>query len=68
MKKCEDCKYHKPEEEVAMLGDDLAANEFAKCICPKNTGKYCILSRMDGWFESWMFKSCGKRGRWFEPK
>ena len=65
MKLCKDCKHCK----------------YDQCDAPKNLNHIdrvsggtkrrwssCSLHLEDGVLTSFMLKTCGKRGRWFEPK
>ena len=71
MKLCVDCKWHVGENDP----------RYDKCIHPKNmelnlvTGEqsarwiYCSTHREDaGLIWAYLFRCCGERGRWFEPK
>ena len=69
MGQCKDCKWMDEP------------GEFAKCNAPQNIigtesgfdvvarrWTHCTTQRSEGWFAAWLTKSCGKAGRWFEPK
>jgi len=75
MKLCKDCKHHR---------DSDSSGQFDRCFAPKNlrfvnlvTGSksakfsFCEIHRsppLAGWLGSRLSGSCGKAGRWFEPK
>lgn len=74
MRLCKDCKY---SEQDAI---DKKLN-FYRCIAPQNMEKpdavdgsqkprwkWCDLHRKEGRFLSFVLRTCGRRGRWFEPK
>ena len=78
MKFCKDCKHCEVKES-----DYRSDIDFSKCNHPKNylvngdylsTGNksrkwtYSSTMRDHEWPFDWLFKMCGKRGRWFEPK
>ena len=70
---CRDCKHafspNKPEFESDW-----------KCRAPQNTAPHpvtgapsyryytCSVQRDDGWLSAFFYRTCGKRGRWFEKK
>jgi len=71
VKLCKDCKWMENP------------GEFAACTHPKQkrkdfgmTGfeiewrrwKYCSLQRQEGIFDRYLMGTCGKGGRWWEPK
>lgn len=71
-KPCKDCKW--------MKLDDTDNLRFMECHHPKNREleyslceyklrfKYCSTQREDGFPDCNIFKTCGKKARWFEPK
>lgn len=77
---CKDCKYCELADEFSDFESQI---RYAKCGYPvkihisplsgkqeivKSQWKYCSVLRGCGLLVSFMTKSCGKRGRWFEPK
>jgi hypothetical protein len=71
-KLCKDCKWC--EEDAGDMKET-----FSKCKCPKGlntiTGfekyarfTYCDILRKNGYLMSIFFGTCGKYGKWFEPK
>lgn len=74
LKLCSDCKYHAKEFsghyctkilDSYFESKKLVGNEK---LYISDKHHYCSIHRSHGWFESWLFKWCGKSGRFFEPK
>ncbi len=74
MKFCKDCKWHADD-------DNCTKQSSSKQVLDPVTGKfntevnlmnfwrrYCSAHRKDGILTSYLFGSCGKRARYFEPK
>jgi len=72
MKLCKDCKWHKAGYDIYGLFDTCHAPQIKpRDISVRGIGKagdYCDMQRQDGRLLSWIFKTCGRRARWFVPK
>ena len=70
MKLCKDCKW------IAVESDDMDY-EYAKCNAPQNLSydlvsgahlrrySHCSNQREDGRLNTYIYRSCGKNGRWW---
>ena len=75
MRLCKDCRRCAPHP---LFEEEGLSFRHAKCIRRHeidyvsggeiDTGDYCSAERSGGWFDSLILGSCGKRGRYFEPK
>lgn len=76
---CADCKHHYLEgappwgnpachapqnEDTRVRAEDLISRRTEK----RYRWSYCTLHREDGWLSARVIKTCGREGRWFEPK
>lgn len=72
MKSCQNCIFVLRNEHSASLSRCLAPQNIKPldhvadgATIPRYT--YCSSHREDGFFASLVNRTCGKRGRWFEP-
>lgn len=48
--------------------DPLHASNFVGHQPDGEDMKFCSMERMHGWLDARIFKTCGREGRYFEPK
>lgn len=65
-KTCETCRHCRDFKVVGL--------EVFPSICKAPTAKkhdfalrFTEVMRQDGWLMAWLFNTCGKRGRWWQP-
>ena len=73
MKLCKDCKWYR-HEEAGRYRHRCARNMLGVSAMVLVTGEdgtypsWCDLERCYGWFQARVENTCGKEGRWWEPK
>lgn len=74
MKFCKDCKHSfdlestfpkcKAPENFQVKTEYLVSGDRTNCF----RWMYCETQRKSGWLEARIDNSCGREGRWFEPR